>query len=70
MKKEIGHISFNIFDESYIDWIKQKKEPKIESNMDTTQESPSVDSSRTVSENVVTPQVSTSGSLTEHSPNC
>ena len=70
VKKEIGHILFNIFDKSYIDWIKQEREPKIEPNVDNIQESPMKDNKRTVCENVVIPQVSESGSLTEHSPNC
>ena len=70
MKKEIGHKSLNIFDESYIDWIKPEKEPKTELDADIIQESQMEDDKTTVSENVIVPQVSASGSLTDHSPNC
>ena len=70
VKKEIGQVLFNIFDESYIDWIKQEKEPKKEQEADITQERKMENSNLTVNENVILPQVSVTGSLIDHSLNC
>ena len=70
VKKEIGQISFNIFDESYIDWIKQEKEPKKEQEEDHIREPKSESIKLANSENMILPQVSVSGLLSDHSPNC